>query len=169
MLFYTLYYIDMKTQLKILRLRQLAQRLDALGPIPKRPAGGWIRTIRGALGMSTTQLARRLGIAQSGVVTLEQREVQGTVTLESLSRAARALDCQLVYAIVPRDGLESVRERRARAVARTRLNRVAHSMALENQAVASEEQQAQEDQLVEELLATWPRTFWDDLPAPRRS
>lgn len=154
--------IDMGTQAKGLRLRQLAQRLQALGSIPKPPSTGWIRTIREALGMSTTQLARRLGIAQSGVVTLEQREVQRTVTLESLSRAAEALDCQLVYAVVPRDGLQAIRERRARLVARHRLGRVAHSMALENQAVSAEEQRAQENQLVEELLATWPRTFWDD-------
>jgi predicted DNA-binding mobile mystery protein A len=118
--------------------------------------------------MSTTQLARRLGIAQSGIVTLEQREAQGTITLETLSRAAKALDCQLVYAIVPRDGLEGIRQRRARAVARSRLNRVAHSMALEDQAVSAEEQQSQEDLLMEELLATWPRTLWDDPPSSTR-
>jgi predicted DNA-binding mobile mystery protein A len=153
---------------KALRLRQVDQRLKTLNTFRPPPPRGWIRAIREALGMSTTQLARRLGIAQSNVVTLEQREALGTVTLDSLSRAAIALDCQLVYAIVPRDSLQAIRERRARIVARDRLSRIAHSMALEDQAVPPDEQQAQEDQLVQELLATWPRTFWDDPPTGQR-
>lgn len=161
----------MRQSAKSLRLRQLTARFEgpserrAVHVLPRRPAGGWIRTIRTALDMSTTQLARRLGIAQKNVVALEQREDRGTVTLDSLARAARALDCRLVYAIVPRHTLQAIRERRARLVAHQQLGRIAHSMALEDQAVSAEEQRAQEDQLVADLLATWPRSFWDDPPS----
>lgn len=54
-----------------------------------------------ALGLSTTQLAHRLGISQSTVVRLEQSERAGTITLESLKRVADALGCTLEYSIRP--------------------------------------------------------------------
>jgi predicted DNA-binding mobile mystery protein A len=161
----------MRQSAKNLRLRQLTARFQhppegrVVQFLPRTPAGGWIRAIRTALDMSTTQLGRRLRIAQKNVVALEQREDRGAVTLESLARAARALDCRLVYAIVPRHDLQAIRERRARLVAHRQLGRIAHSMALEDQAVSAEEQSAQEDQLVADLLATWPRSFWDDPPS----
>jgi predicted DNA-binding mobile mystery protein A len=153
---------------KALRLRQLDQRLHNLQALTQPPPHGWIRTIREALDMSATQLARRLGIAHSSVDALERREVLGTVTLDSLARAAHALDCELVYAVVPRGSLAAIRERRARSLAQRQLSRVAHSMALEDQAVSREEQATQEKELVDELLATWPRTFWDDRPGASR-
>jgi predicted DNA-binding mobile mystery protein A len=154
----------MLTKPNDLRLRQLAQRFPR-SPLPDRPPLGWIRTIREALGISTTQFARRLDVAQKNVIALEQREARGTITLGSLERAAKALDCQLVYAIVPRDSLQAIRERQAKFIARRRLDRVSHTMALEDQSVSPEERAAQEEDLAAELLATWPRSFWDEAPS----
>ena len=56
--------------------------------------------------------------------------------MKSLRTAANALDCDLVYAFVPRAGsIEELIENRARAEAKNRVLGVEHSMALENQAV----------------------------------
>jgi len=60
-----------------------------------------IRLTREQLGLSSSQLAHRLGVAQSSVVRLEQSEERGAVTLAALERAAAALDCQLKYRLKP--------------------------------------------------------------------
>ena len=67
-----------------------------------RPGRGWIKAIREALGMTTGQYAKRLGVSQPRVAALERAEADGVVTLKSLRQAAEALDCDFVYALVPR-------------------------------------------------------------------
>src|SRR4051794_39688780 len=49
-----------------------------------RPRSGWLKAIRGALGITTRQLGARLGTTHQVVVRQEERETKGTVTLESL-------------------------------------------------------------------------------------
>ena len=46
-------------------IRHLDQRFAALRPLAKtqRPPKGWLRAVRNALGMTTAQLARRLGVS----------------------------------------------------------------------------------------------------------
>ena len=81
----------------------LDERFRKLRP-PARfapPVRGWIKAIRTALGMSTAQLAKRLRVKQPSVVALEQSETKGTMELATLRRVAAALDCTLVYALVP--------------------------------------------------------------------
>lgn len=105
----------------------------------QRPPMGWLRAVRGALGMSARQLAQLIGIDASAVVRMEEREQDGKVTLELLDRAARAMDCKLVYAIVPKDeaaSLEEILESRARRAATEVLKQVEHSMRLEDQGTA---------------------------------
>ena len=77
---------------------QLDERFRELGPADRyaAPVRGWIKAIREALGMSTAQLAKRLGIKQPSVVELEQSEAKGTIELATLRRMAEALDCTCV-------------------------------------------------------------------------
>lgn len=82
-----------KTQRKILDEKLVAFNL-AKKIIP--PKSGWVQAIREAIGMTTIQLAERMGIKQSGVTILEQREVSKKITLETLQRAANAMNCELV-------------------------------------------------------------------------
>jgi predicted DNA-binding mobile mystery protein A len=122
------------------------------------PTHGWIRAIRQALGMSTSQLAQRLRIKQPSVTALEQSEANGTIQLASLRRVAEALDCKLVYALVPNQPLDTVVKNRARAFAQKQLEPVAHSMALENQQVTAADTESRLEELVRE---TNPRRFWE--------
>src|SRR5271156_7078401 len=95
-------------------IRHLDKRFATLRPLVKspRPPKGWLRAVRDALGMTTAQFARRLGVSQPRIVELEQSEASGGVTLNTLQRAAEALGCRLVYALVPEQPLaETVRER----------------------------------------------------------
>ncbi|MBS0312545.1 MAG: helix-turn-helix domain-containing protein, partial [Proteobacteria bacterium] len=56
--------------------RQLDKRLSQLGNIEAltRPPRGWVKAIREALGMTSAQLAKRMGVSQPRVFTLEQAE-----------------------------------------------------------------------------------------------
>lgn len=98
------------------------------------PNRGWIRAIRDALGMTSAQLARRMGVTQPRIAKLEAAELKSAVTLASLEKAADALGCTLVYALVPRQPLERTIHDRATQKARQMLARVQHTMALEDQA-----------------------------------
>jgi predicted DNA-binding mobile mystery protein A len=129
--------------------RELARRaravLDArLGQLgaPARyqpPHRGWIRAIRDALGMSAADLGRRLGVTGPAVSALERSEQDGTARLDTLRRAAAAMDCTLVYALIPNHQLEESVRARAELVARRQLQSVATTMALEDQAVRIDE------------------------------
>jgi len=105
-----------------------------------RPHSGWIRAIRTALGMSQASLASRLAISGAAVAKLEGAELDGGITLAKLTEVAAALDCTLVYAIVPNSSLEDTVQRQARSVAAARLGYVANTMALEDQRVAADRQ-----------------------------
>lgn len=118
------------------RARQrLDERLLALKPVDRfmPPPKGWLRAIRDALGMTGVQLARRLGVRPQSVETLEKSEANGTIQLNTLRRVAEALDCTLVYALVPNRSLEEAVRERARKIAMHDLGRVAHTMKLEAQ------------------------------------
>jgi len=66
---------------------------------------------------------------------LEKAEAEDTITLKSLRNIANALDCDLTYALVPREGtIREMNESRARTNAREHVSRIEHSMALEDQA-----------------------------------
>jgi len=101
------------------------------------PKDGWVRAIREALGMSAADLASRIGVADSVVQRMEAGERVGTTQLATLRRAADALDCDLVYALVPRIPLSEQVTQQAQKKARTLMKQVTHTMALEAQQVSS--------------------------------
>ena len=139
---------------------QLDQRFLEWGPVMRYtpPVRGWIKAVRGALGMSTAQLAKRLGVKQPSVVAMEQSEARGTIALASLRRVAEALDCTLVYGLVPNKTLETTVRDRARAFVRKRREHIEHSMLLEDQHVNTSKAETRLDDIIRE---TNPRHFWD--------
>jgi predicted DNA-binding mobile mystery protein A len=144
---------------------QLRQTDALLSPwrsaqLPARPPSGWSRAIRDALGMTATALARRLGMSDAGVRKLEKAEAEDAITLASLRKLAKALDCELHYALVPRVTLAQRLQDRAMEVAIDRLRPVSHSMSLEDQAVQGDARDAQRELLASELLAGSRRELW---------
>ncbi len=145
-------------------IRHLDKRFATLRPLAAgaRPPKGWLRAVRDALGMTTAQLARRLGVSQPRIVELEQSEVSGSVTLRTLQRAAEALGCRLVYALVPERPLAKTVRERAEKVAERQSGFVEHTMRLEDQAVNSKRASKElYQQMVEDLLRR-PARLWDD-------
>ena len=147
------------------RAAEYRQNLDARFadmPSPQRltpPVRGWARAIRDALGMTADQLAKRLKMRQPSVVAIEQSEVKGTVQLATLRKVAAAMNCTLVYALVPDRPLEAIVEERARTLARRRLAAVEHTMLLEKQQLPADDVEARVEALARDID---PRELWDE-------
>jgi predicted DNA-binding mobile mystery protein A len=145
-------------------IRHLDKRFSALRPLVNspRPPKGWLRAIRDALGMTTAQFGRRLGVSQPRIVELEQSEVSGVVTLNTLQRAAEALGCRFVYALVPEKSLEETVRARAKLIAARQSGAVEHTMRLEDQAVTSKKVSKELLQRRIEELMRRPARLWDE-------
>jgi len=78
--------------------------------------------MRDALGMSSYQLARRIGVSQTRIMQFERAEANGSIRLAALRRAAEALSCTLVYALVPKEPLEDIVLRQAHLRAAAQLS-----------------------------------------------
>jgi predicted DNA-binding mobile mystery protein A len=129
--------------------------------IEKSPQKGWLKAVRGALGISSRQLAQIIGVDMAAIIRLEEREPIGKVTLEMLNRAAKAMNCKLVYAIVPDDeydSLESIVDVRAKKAAKNLLQKVEHSMRLEDQ--GSPNSKSELDQLAQSLKEKMDPRIW---------
>ena len=139
--------------------RRLDQRLgDLRRQIGPRPHGGWIRAIREALGMSGAELGRRLNVSAQAVSAMEASERSGSIRLETLERAADALECDVVYALVPRRSLQNTVEAQAMRKAREYLAPIAHHGRLEDQAVTSAELEDEVEELASRFIGR--RGLW---------
>lgn len=65
-----------------------------------------IKEVREALGMSSKQLAAKLGKAPSTVSEFESREISGNITIQSLKEIAECLGCDLHYEFKPKTSVE---------------------------------------------------------------
>ena len=142
--------------------KRLDERLSALKPEDRFgvPPKGWVRAIRDALGMKGVQFAQRLQIRPQSVAALEKSEATGSIQLKTLRRAAEALDCTLVYALVPNTSLDDVVRARARRIALHELGRVAHTMKLEAQSTGDANLEARIEAYVRDMLKD--RDLWNE-------
>jgi predicted DNA-binding mobile mystery protein A len=152
---------QMDIKLRQLRLEQVQAMTEAYAGLTThhRPRRGWLKGIREALGITERQQASRVGISPSTLHKAEQAEGEERITLKRLRRLADDLDCELVYALVPRTPLTQLVAERARAIALMEIGRVSHSMALENQLPGSARLIKQVEQRADELL----RGPWSEL------
>ena len=150
---------------KDLRLNQLDAVLlgAASHPLPPRPPVGWLRAIRETLGMTSAALGQRLGITASGVRKLEQAEAADAITLATLRRVAEALDCELHYALVPRQPLRQMRRQQALRLAQQRQERAGRTMALEAQPVDAPSTSPRDrlEAIAQEILRSSGTRLWD--------
>ena len=115
-----------------LQRRQLDAKLKSVSVVDT-PRGGWIRTIRAALGMSLKQLGKRMGISPQAVLEIETRERDEAITIAKLRQAADALNCDVRIVLVPRTSLEAIVLGQAERKARQDREQLLHTMRLENQ------------------------------------
>ena len=127
----------MKPEFRELRLNQIERSLEPFAGLPsvRRPQRGWLRAVREALGVTIREVSGKMRKTPQTVASFEKSEAADRITLQTLRRYAEAVDCELVYAIVPKNGsLKQLAETRIRAKAEKDVRAVEHTMALEGQA-----------------------------------
>jgi predicted DNA-binding mobile mystery protein A len=141
---------------------QLDERLSRLKALSAfNLETGWIKTIREALGMSTKQLGKKVGIDQSRISRLENAEIEGDLKLSSLKKVAEGLNMRLVYFFVPDESLEQMVHKQARTIAQKRLDKVNQTMRLEDQELSEKDKAKAMEDLTQKILIDEPKTLWD--------
>lgn len=151
----------MSSEFNYLHVEQLQSALKVYEILltKRAPSRGWLKEIREALGRTERQQAQRLGISGSTLHKSEQSEAQERISLGQLRKLADGLDCELVYALVPRKALTEVVQNRANQLAKEEVYGVAHTMGLEDQRPTDERIQKQVARRAEDLL----RGKWSNL------
>lgn len=140
--------------------RRLDERLKAFAGLGAAPPMGWVRALRDALGLTGAQLARRLGIRPASLSELEKNEAKGAITLATLKRAAEALDCTLVYALVPNQSLDTMVKEAAISAAQKQLAASFHTMALEGQDLRAADKREMVEELAAEIAKAGGKRLW---------
>ncbi|MFI5263213.1 MAG: helix-turn-helix domain-containing protein [Candidatus Kapaibacterium sp.] len=152
-------YTRMDTRQNWLTIRQLDKRYQKIWSTPGLfKTNGWVRKLRLALNMSYRQLGEKLGINPGSAQELENRELEGTISIKSLQQAANAFDMELLYVFVPKKEktLEGLIKNRAHEIAKQIVNRARTTMALEDQTTVEEI-----EDLAVRLKNELPRNLWD--------
>jgi predicted DNA-binding mobile mystery protein A len=149
---------------RTLQLQQLNNKMLSFSSMQKVtvPTTGWLKAIRLALGMSSQQLGKKLSMTRQGVHDIENRERDGAVTIKSLREAANALDMELIYGLVPKDGsLEALIDRKAKELASEIVMRTSNTMKLEDQENSKQRIEKAIEERVIEIKNQMPKTLWD--------
>jgi predicted DNA-binding mobile mystery protein A len=133
--------------------RQLDQQFSQIRPLLKieRPNQGWIKTIRKALGMTLRQLGKRIGIRPQVLHNMEKAEVNYSISLKTLQKVAKALNCRVVYFLVPETPLEEMVDLQIQKKAKAVVEIINHSMQLEKQETSDKEVQQQITRLIDDI------------------
>jgi len=151
---------------KDLTIQQLDERIAKLNQLSSItiPANGWINGIRNALGMSARSLGERIGLSQPRISLMEKGELDGSISIKTLEKAAQGLGCRVVYALIPEEGsLQIMREKQALKKARQMNQYTELHMGLEDQATDDDFKEQSIKLMADESLRKWPRDFWDGL------
>jgi predicted DNA-binding mobile mystery protein A len=154
----------MKNTKQQLILDQTDRKLVVFRPLQSViiPPKGWINTLRTALKMSLRQLGNRMNFTAQNIKQMEEREVNGTISINSLQQVAFALDMKLVYGFVLKhESLEQMIENRANEIAREIVMRTNIFMKLEDQQNSEERIKKAINQKTVEIKNEMPKYLWD--------
>lgn len=126
------------------------------------PSEGWLRTTRKALGIPPKVIYERLGITKNEFFRTERAETEKTVSLQKLILAAKAMDCEFHYAIVPKNTVKNVIQSTAKLHAVKMVNSTSMHMALEEQATSIEQIETQVEKVMKQLIDNQPEWFWKE-------
>lgn len=149
---------------KSLQLQQLNSKMLGFASLKQvaMPPTGWIKAIRTAIGMSMQQLGNKLNVSKQGIMDIEKREKDGSITIKSLREIARAMDMQLVYGFIPNDGsLDALIEKKATELATQIVMRTANTMKLEDQANSKKRIETAIRERASAIKNEMPKILWD--------
>ncbi|HPS65906.1 MAG TPA: mobile mystery protein A, partial [Ignavibacteria bacterium] len=125
------------------------------------PREGWIKEIRSAFKLTYAQLAKKLSITPSAIKKFETNEINGKINLKSLNKIADAMNCKLIYALVPHESLEKIIDDRIDYVAVNMISHIDYSMMLEKQSLNGKILKEQMDNLKSKLKNNFSSKIWN--------
>ena len=112
--------------------------------------------------MSLRQLGLRMDITPQSVKEMEDREKNGTISLNVLREFGKSMDMKLVYGFIPKQkSLEKLVEERAVRLAEEIVKRTSTNMELEDQKLGSELIKKAIKEKAVELKQEMPKFLWD--------
>ena len=137
-----------------LAMKQIERRLEKLRAIAKdtNVRMGWVQYMRQAMSMTLSNLAEATGLAKATVQQIENREKVGKVTIETMRKIASAMECEFIYALVPKQELPDLLKKKAIMKAARIVREADVHMTLEDQKVA-EDIKDRIERVAEDLLA----------------
>lgn len=150
--------------IKKLQLQHLNDRMEKFSILSQvaLPPNGWIKAIRTTLGMSLQQLGNKLSITRQSAQDIERREKDGSISLKALKETAAAMDMQLVYGFVPKDGtLEKLIENKAKELATQIVLRTSNTMKLEDQENSKKRIEKAIEERTAEIVNQMPKILWE--------
>jgi transcriptional regulator with XRE-family HTH domain len=82
-------------------IAKMMQGLNQARKVP-RPGGGWLKLFRKSMQLSAGEVARRMKVSRHQPLQFEKAEMRDSITLRSLRSMAEAMDCDLVYGLIPK-------------------------------------------------------------------
>lgn len=149
---------------KLLLIQQLDRKMKLFRALKEvaLPPTGWIKAIRTAIGMSQQQMGKQLSITKQSVQELEDRDKNGSMTIKSLREVANAMEMQLVYGFIPKDGsLEKLIDRKARELAIQIVKRTSNTMKLEDQENSKRRIEKAIQERTTAIKNEMPKILWD--------
>ena len=67
----------------------------------------WLRASRLSQNLKGIDMAKRMGVSPARISMMESDEERGAVTLKMMQKAAQAMDCEFVYALIPKKALKA--------------------------------------------------------------
>jgi len=119
-------------------LRHIEKRSQEIRPLMIQPDRGWIHQMREALGLTLNKLGGLCDVALPSIAQAERREATGNINVETLRKTAEAMNCDFVYAFIPKSNMEEFIQRKAYQKALRILSNADLHMSLENQKVDSD-------------------------------
>ena len=111
--------------------------------------------------MSFRQLGNRLQMTPQGVMNLERREKEGSITIKSLKEVGRALEMDLVYGFISKhDSLEEMIEVRAEEIAIEIVRKTHQNMKLGNQGNTDKQIKKSIERKAYEISSEMPSFLW---------
>lgn len=138
--------------------RQNARMVDRIAPRMDEinaPEEGWLKTIRAALGMSGSHVAKRINVTRAAIYQAERNEREGAITLRQMEKLADAMGAKFVYAVVPDGSVNEVLERQA-------VYKATLQMGSETASLPPIKLREKIKSLASEILRERPIDFWDE-------
>ncbi len=162
--FYNFIYLQVMRNKRKLLIEQLDKKLEPFKETEKVlvPDMGWINTIRTTLNMTMAQLGKKLSITRQGVKKIEESEIKGTISINSLKEIGKVLDLKLVYGFVPKDEtIDNLINLKAKKLAEKIVLRTNQNMRLEAQGLSDKKIEDSIIDLANEIKREMRKSLWD--------